>query len=460
MRADTGPIGGDLSHEFIILADTGESAVLLRQAGIDRHPRRAEHRLRDDLEPDRRRNGRQLYAATDEKHDPAEFEARVPEDRRCDGARHRGRPHLLFRHEIFEADGCRGRRPDGEPVALEMGSYGIGVSRLVGAHHRGEPRRCRHHLAGERRAVQRRADQSARRRREMPRRLRRPLRQAARMPASTCSTTIATNPPGAKFAAMDLIGLPWQFVVGPRGLAERRGRAEEPHRPASAKSIVAPRRRSHLARSPCADARPLADRQWPSVALRAVGRVPLSARAAPGRLHLGHRDLLAARHRARRRDAHHRHVGDERLPRRAARPHPRPQRPSQCLCGAGPADRLRRARDADQKAPRRRLGGADWSRARSWRPPAAQSSGALVRGMQPRGSEEPSADRRTISRPARSTISRMTTSSSATAWRRRSGITAGRHDHADLAAGHGDGVRHGAAHQDLHRRRHLRCRHV
>ena len=91
-----------------------------------------------------------IYAATDEKHDPAAFDA-VPADQRVDGARHRGRPHLLFRHQVLGAAGRRGRRArTASRSPSQMGSYGIGVSRLVGAHHRGEPRRRRHHLAGQR----------------------------------------------------------------------------------------------------------------------------------------------------------------------------------------------------------------------------------------------------------------------------------------------------------------------
>ena len=79
------------------------------------------------------------YAATDEKHDPADFEARVPEARRSQGARHRGRPDLLFRHQIFEAAGRHRRRPRRRAGA---GRDGLLRHRRLAPrrrHHRGEP---------------------------------------------------------------------------------------------------------------------------------------------------------------------------------------------------------------------------------------------------------------------------------------------------------------------------------
>ncbi len=108
MVADTGPIGGNLSHEFIILAPTGESQVFYDAAfermdfSGDSFPTRSEA----DLE----RFFTQMttpYAATDEKHDEAAWETVGGEAR---GARHRGRPHLLLRHQIQRADGPDGRR--------------------------------------------------------------------------------------------------------------------------------------------------------------------------------------------------------------------------------------------------------------------------------------------------------------------------------------------------------------
>ena len=74
-----------------------------------------------------------LYAATSEMHDKAAFDA-LPADKQVVGARHRGRPHLLFRHQVFRADeGASWPDPDGTEKPVHMGSYGIGPSRLVAA---------------------------------------------------------------------------------------------------------------------------------------------------------------------------------------------------------------------------------------------------------------------------------------------------------------------------------------
>ncbi|MGE0415566.1 MAG: proline--tRNA ligase [Acetobacteraceae bacterium] len=136
MEADTGPIGGDLSHEFIILAPTGESQVYYDSAfeemdylssgagGFD-------HGSDADLE----RFFAQMttnYAATDEKHDIAKWETIAP------GSRREGRGievgHIFyFGTKYTKALSTTVAAPDGKPVTPEMGSYGIGVSRLVGA---------------------------------------------------------------------------------------------------------------------------------------------------------------------------------------------------------------------------------------------------------------------------------------------------------------------------------------
>ena len=110
MRADTGPIGGDLSHEFIILADTGESEVFchkrlsrLRGAGRGRRFRRCRGRAGHRRQVDVALCGDLGDARGGQVRGAAGRQAGV-------GARHRGRPHLLFRHQIFRADEGRGRR--------------------------------------------------------------------------------------------------------------------------------------------------------------------------------------------------------------------------------------------------------------------------------------------------------------------------------------------------------------
>ena len=135
MAADTGPIGGDLSHEFIILAETGESQVYLpRRPDRDAASPPADVDFDGDLDAAHHGSGRRHYAATDEKHDAARFEARCRRDKQRVGARHRGRPHFLLRHQVLRAHGlhgCRGRTAS--MITVQMGSYGVGVSRLAGA---------------------------------------------------------------------------------------------------------------------------------------------------------------------------------------------------------------------------------------------------------------------------------------------------------------------------------------
>ncbi len=131
MQADTGPIGGNLSHEFIILAETGESQVFLHRALL------AYDALRDT--PDYNSDLSHItdfwtrhYAATDEKHDEAAWNA-IPEEDRV-SARGIEVGHIFyFGTKYSAAMGMTVTGPDGTPVHPEMGSYGIGVSRLVGA---------------------------------------------------------------------------------------------------------------------------------------------------------------------------------------------------------------------------------------------------------------------------------------------------------------------------------------
>ena len=156
------------------------------------------------------------YAATDEQRDP-ETEAALGR-RTGDRPRDRGRPHLLFRHQVFEADGRhRDRTATAKTVRVEMGSYGIGVSRLVAA-----IIEASHDDAGiiwpaSGGAVRRRPDQSqAGRRRDC-------AAICERLYAALDGSGIEVlyddrnERPGVKFAEMDLIGLPLQIIVGPRG---------------------------------------------------------------------------------------------------------------------------------------------------------------------------------------------------------------------------------------------------
>ena len=108
MRADTGPIGGDLSHEFIILAETGESAVFCHKGLVDKDILGRDIDYGGDLAADRQRVD---VALCRDRRDARPGRLREDSRGRANvGARHRGRPHLLFRHQVLQADECRRRR--------------------------------------------------------------------------------------------------------------------------------------------------------------------------------------------------------------------------------------------------------------------------------------------------------------------------------------------------------------
>lgn len=134
MAADTGPIGGDLSHEFIILASTGESEVWcdeallefdLNKADVDLKDPKAVQAVVDEVTAP--------YAATDELHDQSAFEASVPEARRV-AAKGIEVGHIFFFGDKYARPmGAAVDMKAGERAFMQMGSYGVGVSRLAGA---------------------------------------------------------------------------------------------------------------------------------------------------------------------------------------------------------------------------------------------------------------------------------------------------------------------------------------
>ncbi len=218
MEAETGPIGGNLSHEFLILADTGESEVFCHRDYIDFEPPSADVDYDGDLEPIVKQ-WTSLYAATDDKHDPDRFAAEVPADRQV-SARGIEVGHIFYFGDKYSRPlGAKVTGPDGEEVFPEMGSYGIGVSRLVGAiieaSHDDDgiiwPDSVAPFDIGMINLKAGDADCDA-------------ACQALndRLVAGGRSVLIddTGERAGAKFATMDLIGLPWQLVVGPRGLKD------------------------------------------------------------------------------------------------------------------------------------------------------------------------------------------------------------------------------------------------
>ena len=214
MRADTGPIGGDLSHEFIILAETGESEVFYEKGFDAFDPLAAMPDYDGDLQPvvDRWTG---LYAATDEIHDAAACP--VAGDDLITG---RGIEvgHIFFFGTKYSAPmGAVVQGPDGSQIPMQMGSYGVGVSRLAGAiieaNHDDNgiiwPAAVAPFDVG---LINLRAGDAACT--AAAEDLYTDLRQAG----FDVLYDDRDERAGTKFADMDLIGLPWQVAIGPRGL--------------------------------------------------------------------------------------------------------------------------------------------------------------------------------------------------------------------------------------------------
>jgi prolyl-tRNA synthetase len=214
MKADTGPIGGDLSHEFIVLADTGESQVYCHRDLVDMAvPENVD--FDGDLEPYIKQRT-SLYAATDEKHDAEAF-ANIPEDKRL-AARGIEVGHIFyFGTKYSKPMNAKVAGPNGEDVFVEMGSYGIGVSRLLGA-----IIEASHDEAGiiwpESVAPYRVGLISLKPDDPKTRQVCEDLYQKLGAAGVEVLYDDTDERAGAKFSTFDLIGLPWQVIVGPRGL--------------------------------------------------------------------------------------------------------------------------------------------------------------------------------------------------------------------------------------------------
>jgi prolyl-tRNA synthetase len=218
MRAESGPIGGDMSHEFIILASTGESEVFCHKDYLD-FPVPNESVKFDSVGELQAIVDKwtSLYAATSEKHDPAAFGS-LPTDKQV-SARGIEVGHIFyFGTKYSEPMKAVVAGPDGVDRPVHMGSYGIGPSRLVAA-----IIEASHDDAGIKwpEAVA-------------------PFKVAIlNLKAGDAATDGACESlyrdlsakgvevlyddtdqrPGSKFATADLIGVPWQVVIGPKGLA-------------------------------------------------------------------------------------------------------------------------------------------------------------------------------------------------------------------------------------------------
>ncbi len=131
MAADTGPIGGNLSHEFIILAETGESKIFTDKRIFDLNSN--ETKLEKNSLQQMRKKYEQYYSVTDEKFNKEEFEKVVPEENRLITKGIEVGHIFYFGDKYSKAMGASVDLPGGKKDFVKMGSYGIGVSRLVGA---------------------------------------------------------------------------------------------------------------------------------------------------------------------------------------------------------------------------------------------------------------------------------------------------------------------------------------
>ncbi len=131
MAADTGPIGGNLSHEFVILADTGESKIFTDKRIFDLNSN--ETQLEKNSLQQMRKKYEQYYSVTDEKFNKEEFEKVVSEENRLITKGIEVGHIFYFGDKYSKAMGASVDLPGGKKDFVKMGSYGIGVSRLVGA---------------------------------------------------------------------------------------------------------------------------------------------------------------------------------------------------------------------------------------------------------------------------------------------------------------------------------------
>ena len=220
MKAESGPIGGDHAHEFLILAETGESAVFLDRnlveltlgdRGLDYDDEAGMQSIFDDWTSG--------YARTGDTHDDAAFRAEAPENRRVE-ARGIEVGHIFyFGAKYSDPLGATIAAPDGGRVAVHSGSYGIGISRLVGAvieaSHDDKGIVWPECIAPFQVALVN-------------------LKQGDAACDGMCENLYGQllkagietiyddrdERPGAKFTTAELIGIPWRIAVGPRGLKE------------------------------------------------------------------------------------------------------------------------------------------------------------------------------------------------------------------------------------------------
>ena len=218
MRAETGPIGGDLSHEFIVLAETGESGVFIDRDVLSLPVPPASVDYDGDL-TGIVKQWTTLYAATEDVHDAARFEAETPADKRIATRGIEVGQVFFFGDKYTKPMKAMIAGPDGVERPAQCGSYGVGVSRLAGAIIEAShdaagiiwPEEVAPYLIGlANLKVGDTATDAA----------------CARLYGELTKAKVdvlyddTDERAGAKFARLDLIGLPYQVIVGPKGLLD------------------------------------------------------------------------------------------------------------------------------------------------------------------------------------------------------------------------------------------------
>ena len=219
MRAETGPIGGDYSHEFLVLANTGESTVFFDKVLMEMDINKEKVDYNNDTEIEKIvEQFSKSYARTEDTHDKNLF-LNVEEERRVESKAIEVGQIFYFGTKYSEPMKAVVVSPDGERVPVHMGSHGIGVSRLVGAIIEAShdekgiiwPEPVAPFYVGLIN-LNHRDDEC--------------VRVCDEIYENLSSKGLdllyddTDERPGAKFAKMDLIGLPWQIVIGPKGLSE------------------------------------------------------------------------------------------------------------------------------------------------------------------------------------------------------------------------------------------------
>src|ERR1700732_4242094 len=236
MAAETGPIGGDLSREFIILAETGESGVFCNKDVLELPVPDEGIDYDGDLSPIIKQ-WTSVYPATEDVHDAARFDREVPAEKKVHTRGIEVGQIFYFGTKYSDTMKALVAGADGAEVAIHGGSYGVGVSRLVGAIieacHDDAGIKWPEAVAPFKAVVlnlkQGSADTDA------------ACEQLYRELTAKGVEVLYDDTDqraGAKFAAADLIGIPWQILVGPKGLAE--GKLEIKRRSDGARENLSP----------------------------------------------------------------------------------------------------------------------------------------------------------------------------------------------------------------------------